>query len=62
MVVGEQIEHCFDLHSLQSSLKAPKHVKVNDNDQEFDVKFYFSVSLKSTVKGTKAAGKLERGR
>ena len=27
--------------------------------QEFDARFYFSVSLKSTVEGTKAAGKLE---
>ena len=35
----------------------PDRVKVGD--QELVPKFYFSVSLKSTVEGTKAAGKLE---
>ena len=35
-----------------------KRVKVNGQEY-FDIKFYFCVTLKSTVEGTKAAGKLE---
>ena len=50
MVVKEQTERCYDTRSSLSDSKAPKGVKVND--QEFDVKFYFSVSLKSTVEGS----------
>ena len=45
------------LYSSVQSYKMPKRIKIGD--QELDVKFFFSASLKSTAKATEAAGKLE---
>ena len=49
VAVEKKLDHTYD--------QMVKRVKLGD--QEFQAKFYFSVSMKSTVVGTKAAGKLE---
>ena len=59
-IVVEKKEEPFFYHR-STSYQMPTRLKVNDidNAKEFEAKFYFSVSMKSTVEDTNAAGKLE---
>ena len=57
MVVEKKTEEYQDYYTYSKAAHTPTLVKIGD--QEFDVKFYFSVALKSTDTSISAAGMLE---
>ena len=56
LVVERKVEK-FPSNGGSTTMKMPTRLKVDD--QELEAKFFFSISLLSTVKSTKAVGKLE---